>query len=331
MRLSRKDEQRIDEIASEARTARLRGEPFLSTILPALGELLHAEIPLAYGLRAAESGPRVDFLFWRPHATAALARDVLDSTLTVAPGGSVAYQPLRPEGWQQNSVVGLDTLRSRYPQALLYARWSQVGLSTMDQLRVLLCEEGTMLAWVGVYRPLTEPFAERERLILRRLVEPMLRRVRLDSALEGAGAARATLEAVLENLSRPAWVVDRKGRVQFANSLARDREPLDGMARHALAGGLGWLVTGPAPGGRKGVDVGAARDRWQLTRRETEVLEQIVLGRSNRAIAARLCCGERTVEVHVMRLLAKSGTGNRSSLAAKVWLEGGEQNGRWRV
>ncbi|MDP1825593.1 MAG: LuxR C-terminal-related transcriptional regulator [Archangium sp.] len=61
--------------------------------------------------------------------------------------------------------------------------------------------------------------------------------------------------------------------------------------------------------------------RWTLTPRETEVLEHVTMGLSNRAIAAKLCCGERTVESHVTRLLWKSGCESRSQLVAQFWAE----------
>ncbi|HEV2778629.1 MAG TPA: AAA family ATPase [Actinophytocola sp.] len=48
-----------------------------------------------------------------------------------------------------------------------------------------------------------------------------------------------------------------------------------------------------------------------LTRRETEVLELLGWGRTNREIAAELVLSERTVGVHVSNILAKLGAGNR--------------------
>jgi DNA-binding CsgD family transcriptional regulator/type II secretory pathway pseudopilin PulG len=57
----------------------------------------------------------------------------------------------------------------------------------------------------------------------------------------------------------------------------------------------------------------------RLTRRETEVLELLARGESNKAIADRLGCGVRTVEVHVTHVLEKAGVDRRSELIAALW------------
>lgn len=53
-----------------------------------------------------------------------------------------------------------------------------------------------------------------------------------------------------------------------------------------------------------------------VTRRETDVLVLVVEGCGNREIAARLFLSPRTVEKHVERLLAKTGTNRRYELVA---------------
>ena len=50
----------------------------------------------------------------------------------------------------------------------------------------------------------------------------------------------------------------------------------------------------------------------RLTERETEILREISLGRSNAEIASGLCIGETTVKTHVSRVLAKLGLASRS-------------------
>jgi DNA-binding NarL/FixJ family response regulator len=57
------------------------------------------------------------------------------------------------------------------------------------------------------------------------------------------------------------------------------------------------------------------RGEGELTARETQVLELIAGGMPNRAIAQKLFVSVRTVEKHVERLLAKTGSINRSQLA----------------
>lgn len=63
-----------------------------------------------------------------------------------------------------------------------------------------------------------------------------------------------------------------------------------------------------------------ATKHWSLTQRETQVLESVLRGLSNKEIAAHVGCSVRTVELHVTSLLVKSGTDSRTSLAARFWL-----------
>jgi len=53
-----------------------------------------------------------------------------------------------------------------------------------------------------------------------------------------------------------------------------------------------------------------------LTRRESEVLDQLVAGRTNRQIARQLYISEKTVSVHVSNILAKLGVRSRAEAAA---------------
>jgi DNA-binding NarL/FixJ family response regulator len=53
-----------------------------------------------------------------------------------------------------------------------------------------------------------------------------------------------------------------------------------------------------------------------VTGREHDVLRLVAEGLSNADVSARLFLSSRTVETHVARLLAKSGTANRGELRA---------------
>lgn len=53
----------------------------------------------------------------------------------------------------------------------------------------------------------------------------------------------------------------------------------------------------------------------ELTPRELQVLQRLVIGQSNTQIALHLYLSVRTVETHVAHLLAKTGTYNRLQLA----------------
>lgn len=57
-----------------------------------------------------------------------------------------------------------------------------------------------------------------------------------------------------------------------------------------------------------------ARPSEPVTRAEQRVLDQLLQGLSNRAIAAALVVSPRTVECHISHLLAKTGCSNRTQL-----------------
>src|SRR6202007_3363685 len=68
------------------------------------------------------------------------------------------------------------------------------------------------------------------------------------------------------------------------------------------------------PGGGSGGGLAAL----QLTARERQVLDLILLARSNREIAEELGIEERTVKAHVGRLMRKTGAENRIELSMRV-------------
>lgn len=68
--------------------------------------------------------------------------------------------------------------------------------------------------------------------------------------------------------------------------------------------------------------LGASTSAGDLTPRETDVLRQLALGRSNRDIAAALDIGEETVKTHVAHLLAKLGVENRAQATVQALRRG---------
>jgi len=56
----------------------------------------------------------------------------------------------------------------------------------------------------------------------------------------------------------------------------------------------------------------------QLTARERQVMDLILLARSNREIARELGIEERTVKAHVGRLMRKTGAENRIDLSMRA-------------
>lgn len=212
----------------------------------------------------------------------------------------------------------------------------QLGVEHMAWLRALVCEGPALLGWVGLAR--AEPFNEREQRLLQSLTPTLQRRLVLETRMREAGLMSAALEVALEALGRAAWVVSASGRVVHANSAGRARldkgEPDLAETLKRSASGLPGaspltvtpLRTQGLPSHYLAIDTGtpsnaavrlqALAARWSLTARETEVLSHLVQGTTNKGIAAKLGCAERTVEVHVTHLLGKAQVESRSALIA---------------
>jgi DNA-binding CsgD family transcriptional regulator len=215
------------------------------------------------------------------------------------------------------------------------------GLERMVFLRVLVCDGPALLGWVGAVRP--EPFEERELRMLQELSPSLQRRMRLDTRLREAGLLGAALDVALEAIGHPAYVVTSIGRVVHANSAGRTRldqgmEPLTDTLKRYLRGeptdkqfSFTPLRIAGAPAYYLAVIQGEPAQAlarvhslsvsWGLTAREAEVLGRLVRGESNKTIALHLGCAERTVEVHVTRILAKAQVESRSALIAKCFLD----------
>lgn len=61
-----------------------------------------------------------------------------------------------------------------------------------------------------------------------------------------------------------------------------------------------------------------AAARYGLTHRETEVFNELILGRSNAEISANLYIGESTVKTHVNKIMKKTGMSSRAELIAHL-------------
>lgn len=165
---------------------------------------------------------------------------------------------------------------------------------------------------------------------------------------------RHTLEAVLEAIGCPAFVVDCGGHVLLANAVGKevlDGEggPLRASLVTTVAAGLSgrvWelmplagqdrspeflaLLKGPADtaGAGEGVLNGnhpktdqavvRATRLWKLTRRQGQVLELLACGLTNGLVANMLQIGDRAVEYHVSAILDKAGAANRTMLISKL-------------
>ena len=111
-----------------------------------------------------------------------------------------------------------------------------------------------------------------------------------------------------------------------AGYLLKNTEPAE-LARALRAAHAGEAIIDPTVAARLVSALAdgraAGRDaRDQLTRREREVLDLIVRGRSNKRIALELGIAEKTVKTHVGHVLAKLGVTDRTQAALLAVREG---------
>ena len=160
---------------------------------------------------------------------------------------------------------------------------------------------------------------------------------------DGADVGRIALSALtaaLEAIPSPAFLVRQPASVIQANARGRSLLALDEDHVKSLLNSAA-----PPPRGPARFDLQAAPDhqvvvvhdleqdararlvgvtrRWGLTPRQAAVLELVAQGDSNRAVAARLGCSEKTIELHVSALLAKTRCSSRSQLVASFWTDPG--------
>lgn len=350
------EKERLEELIGELKLLRDGGPPIFDTWIPAMGQLLGGSKSGFYTLRAEETQYCLDAVIWKGfhHPVKTIVSD-FDAVVRKAPRRWGAFDPGTPEPDQRNRAMAFapltfeeealeETLRREPSDSPAAAR--ALGLRSMLhlfrkfdeadqwQLRAVVCDGDALLAWVGVF--CEEKPSERQRRLLQRLVPALQRRLMLERDLSNASLYRGAVDPALELLSRPAFVINSIGRLLHANSAGRalhDRARLDvteavrAVARGQAAPGYfavplatgastgGFVVVGPA---RNPEDerLAAARKRWALTRRQCEVLALVARGESNRAIAWKLGCAERTVELHVTALLAKAGVESRAALVA---------------
>ncbi|HEX8435956.1 LuxR C-terminal-related transcriptional regulator [Archangium sp.] len=347
------------------------GKDVLPLLVEALREALHAERGLMYGVDVGPKQYQTSFAH-----SAGFPSDMpstqpyLNGILSSLRDPWGYFNPARPEPAQRNRVVQFIPLEQAAaptapPRDERLAPWRKLGISPEEQarmqarlrsslgtalrhcgidqmvyLRVLVCEDATMLGWTGVMR--SEPFEEREQRLLRELTPALQRRLMLDTRLREAGLLNAALEVALDALGQPAYVVTATGRVAYANSSGRAQvdqghaHVAEAVTRYARGEPVGeefsisplritgtpsyYLAIERSATTRTSARVRTLGAHWKLTARETEVLGHLIRGESNKAISVSLGCAERTVEVHVTRILAKAQVESRSALIAKFFL-----------
>jgi DNA-binding CsgD family transcriptional regulator len=321
--ISARQRQLAKELASTLEFEPLSSRP-LRKVVADLPALLAADCACAFLVRERHLN------FFHGAKMPAGIRPAYERWLASAPKRFANYDPDAPEGQQRNVVLRTHEIRAlarRGAPPVVRRFLPQFAISESDQMRALICDGPTLLAWVGGLR--ARPFSRDEVRLLSHLVVPLQRRLAIEHRLGEALARAITLGAALEEVPAAAFILGIRGSVLHANAAGRallDRERQ--AVEQQLETGLGVqaapidedlrlaIVQRPADPAPR---VAAARARWHLTVRQAQVLRQLASGLSNRSIAAELGCAESTVELHVTALLEKSLCESRAQLVARLW------------
>lgn len=117
------------------------------------------------------------------------------------------------------------------------------------------------------------------------------------------------LTSVLDDASVVGAV--RAGAMGYLLKDARAEE----LCRAIRAAAAGQVQLSPQAAERLMREVRSPQPPERLTERETEVLQRLARGESNREIAGSLSIAEKTVKTHVSHLLAKLGLSSRTQAA----------------
>jgi DNA-binding NarL/FixJ family response regulator len=117
------------------------------------------------------------------------------------------------------------------------------------------------------------------------------------------------LTSVLEDSA--IYAAMRAGAIGY---LLKDTQAGD-LCRAIKAAAAGQVQMSPAVAARLLREVPAPQNPEPLTERETEVLRQLALGKSNKEIAAELVIAEKTVRTHVSNILGKLAVTSRTQAA----------------
>jgi DNA-binding CsgD family transcriptional regulator len=326
----------IDRIEADA-------PPILSVVSGALGEHVGADFDASYGLASIDESDQITFVYSSRQGPT----DLVPRFRAVVAASPRPWKraPERVPQTERNRVMLWDeVLRAMKVRAEDHPIIRDVlrPLGVRRQMRVVICDGPSMLAFVGAFRGRGRDFNERERNRLRALVPALRRRLLFERQIGELRLLKNAFETVLEQVGAPVLLVDARGQVRHTNaagkawlvhkgrdaladvasatksektSAALDvrRLSVPGLPPHALVTVSGPAVVSPA---HARVDVVATK--WKLTPRQRDVVRLITQGRSNKNIAATLGIAEVTVEVHVSAILRRAGAGSRAELIARM-------------
>jgi DNA-binding CsgD family transcriptional regulator len=340
--LAAADRSRIGDIEHALAVYVVGGPPALTQVLAPLREMLHLELTVAYGVEEVGGEFRLSFAEAEGGCGVAVVRKVLGGFMGGRwVEGLTAFDHRRPERWNRNRVLVYEDLARRGIRSTPTSEVAlpKLGVHVSQQLRVLVCEGPSLLAWVGGFRNVRdEPYTQRDRRVFGALVPFLRMRLALERTLASAGPTRVALEVAMEAIAGPAFLLTDLGTPILANGAGRAELDADPLAlRTKLADAVRTtrseefrVIPVRSPGcplrhlaiGRTTPRVRslahAAARRWGLSARQQQVLGWLVEGASNARVGAELRIAERTVETHVTAILGRAQVGSRAHLIAEV-------------
>jgi DNA-binding CsgD family transcriptional regulator len=330
--------RRMRDLAGDLASIRDGGPPALSWIGAAVRDLLDADKAVTGVFAPRGDGMRLEAGYTdklSDRFIAATDRFIADKTV-----GWTAFNPMRPEPKQRNVALTMAEVKQvsgLKTAPILTEVYAPFGLLRDEQIRVLICEGPSLLAWVGMFQ--SAPFDPRQKRIFSHLIAPMRRRLSVERLLRQGTSTRALLDAALEAVPAPVFVFDRARTLREANACGEAWLAGDPTTRREL---LGQALRGRSPAGQfqvTEVKVAAAVTRylvvfkgdassahawrtaagaWGFSKRECEVFALLARGLTNRAIAADLAIAERTVEAHLTSMFEKAQVETRAELVVRA-------------
>lgn len=323
-----------DEIERLLRHIEIDGPPLHSALLPRLAELFRIEVANLIRPTRDEGGWSLDFVH-----TFGLDADRRDVFVKFLSGGNWSWTPFFPPTAELRNAVVRPMKWARetgeWESNASYPMHQQMGWT--DDMGTIVTEGPVLLAYLGLAR-CGGVFNSEDETLLARLQPHIQRRLFFEYRLRRMEQREAAFDAAFEAIPAAAYLL-RGQTIEHANRigaalLAADRGAAEELAAARACNDTPHFRCTPLEG--RGVSgfrlaiqsatrsdvekrLSVARVRWNLNKRQIEVLELLAWGESNKGIAAQLGCGESTVEFHVTTLLRRAGAENRAALVAKFW------------
>ena len=201
VQLSKADLVGIRAIERELSTI-VDGAPFvLATLAAPLRDLLGTDASCFHSFAQQGEGLKLEYFHTEGWPEPARATRVFNDHLSDKVVGWAWYNPIRPEKKQRNTALRCVDLGKRPDE--LPEHVARMGAGGMDQLRVLVCEGPSLLAWVGAMQH--DAFDQHQRGLLQRLVPALQKRLIIERRIARATLLDAALSSALDAIGSPAF------------------------------------------------------------------------------------------------------------------------------